>query len=89
MRTLLLLAEEMSVAHQRAAVPDRLPAIVCLRGSALSHVSILARAMGIPTIMGLGDRPIGGLRLRDHRRRLSGPGVQPIPTVPCAGNTTN
>ncbi|MBK7541294.1 MAG: phosphoenolpyruvate--protein phosphotransferase [Candidatus Competibacteraceae bacterium] len=55
----VLLAEEMSVAHL-AAVPDRLAAIVCLRGSALSHVSILARAMGIPAVMGLGDRPIGG-----------------------------
>ena len=55
----VLLAEEMSVAHL-AAAPEHLTAIVCLRGSALSHVSILARAMGIPAVMGLGDRPIGG-----------------------------
>ncbi|MBK8509924.1 MAG: phosphoenolpyruvate--protein phosphotransferase [Candidatus Competibacteraceae bacterium] len=56
----VLLAEEMSVAHLAAAGPEPLAAIVCLRGSALSHVSILARAMGIPAVMALGDRPIGG-----------------------------
>ena len=56
----VLLAEEMSVAHLAAAGPDRLAAVVCLRGSALSHVSILAQAMGIPAVMALGGRPIGG-----------------------------
>ncbi|MBL8258266.1 MAG: phosphoenolpyruvate--protein phosphotransferase [Candidatus Competibacteraceae bacterium] len=56
----VLLAEEMSVAHLAAAGPDQLAAVVCLRGSALSHVSILAQAMGIPAVMALGDRPIGG-----------------------------
>ena len=55
----VLFAEEMSVAHLAAVPPDRLAAVVCLRGSALSHVAILARAMGIPAVMGLGDRPIG------------------------------
>lgn len=56
----VLLAEEMSVAHLAATPPEQLAAIVCLRGSTLSHVSILARAMGIPAVMGLGERPIGG-----------------------------
>ncbi len=55
----VLFAEEMSVAHLAAVPPERLVAVVCLRGSALSHVAILARAMGIPAVMGLGDRPIG------------------------------
>ena len=55
----ILVAEEMSVAHLAAAPPDRLAGIVCLRGSALSHVALLARAMGIPAVMGLGDRPLG------------------------------
>ncbi len=55
----VLVAEEMSVAHLAAAPPDQLAAIVCLRGSALSHVALLARAMGIPAVMGLGDRPLG------------------------------
>ncbi|HRD68118.1 MAG TPA: phosphoenolpyruvate--protein phosphotransferase [Candidatus Competibacter sp.] len=55
----VLFAEEMSVAHLATVPPERLAAIVCLRGSALSHVAILARAMGIPAVMGLGDRPVG------------------------------
>ena len=55
----VLVAEEMSVAHLAAVPPERLAGLVCLRGSALSHVAILARAIGIPAIMGLGDRPIG------------------------------
>jgi len=55
----ILVAEEMSVAHLAAAPPERLAGIVCLRGSALSHVALLARAMGIPAVMGLGDRPLG------------------------------
>lgn len=55
----VLVAPEMSVAHLAAVPPDRLAAIVCLRGSALSHVALLARAMGIPAVMGLGDRPLG------------------------------
>ncbi len=55
----VLVAEDMSVAHLAAAPPEQLAGIVCLRGSALSHVALLARAMGIPAVMGLGDRPLG------------------------------
>jgi len=55
----VLVAEEMSVAHLAALPPEQLAGIVCLRGSALSHVALLARAMGIPAVMGLGDRPLG------------------------------
>jgi phosphotransferase system enzyme I (PtsP) len=55
----VLVAEEMSVAHLAAVPPEQLAGIVCLRGSALSHVALLARAMGIPAVMGLGDRPLG------------------------------
>jgi phosphotransferase system enzyme I (PtsP) len=58
-RRCVLFAEEMSVAHLATVPPERLVAVVCLRGSALSHVAILARAMGVPAVMGLGDRPIG------------------------------
>lgn len=61
----VLLAEEMSVADFAAIPPERLVAIVCLRGSALSHIAILARAMGIPAVMNLGDRPISGLEGRE------------------------
>ena len=61
----VLLAEELSVAHLAAVQPERLAAVVCLRGSALSHVAILARAMGIPAVMGLGDQPISRFEGRD------------------------
>lgn len=54
----VLLAEEMSVADMAAVPPERLAAIVCLRGSSLSHVATLARAMGIPAVMSLGEQPI-------------------------------
>ncbi len=47
------------MAHLAAVPPERLAGLVCLRGSALSHVAILARAMGMPAVMGLGDRPMG------------------------------
>ncbi|MDQ5908613.1 MAG: Phosphoenolpyruvate--protein phosphotransferase, partial [Pseudomonadota bacterium] len=61
----ILVAEEMSVAHLAATTPERLAGIVCLRGSALSHVALLARAMGIPAVMGLGDRPLGRFEGRE------------------------
>ena len=61
----VLAAEEMSVAHLAAVPPERLAGIICLRGSALSHVALLARAMGIPAVMGLGDRPLGRFEGRE------------------------
>lgn len=66
----VLFAEEMSVAHLATVSPERLAAVVCLRGSALSHVAILARAMGIPAVMGLGDRPVG--RFEGHDAIVDG-----------------
>ncbi len=38
---------------------DRLAGVVCIQGSALSHVAIVCRALGIPAVMGLTDLPIG------------------------------
>ena len=38
---------------------DRLAGIICVQGSALSHVAIICRALGIPSVMGLTDLPIG------------------------------
>ncbi len=38
---------------------DRLAGVVCIQGSALSHVAIVCRALGIPAVMGLADLPIG------------------------------
>nr|MBS0021967.1 phosphoenolpyruvate--protein phosphotransferase [Gammaproteobacteria bacterium] len=57
----ILVDDEVSIA-QIAEVPgQRLAGIVSMRGSRLSHTAILARALGIPAVMGLGDLPVGGL----------------------------
>ncbi len=54
----VLVGDEISVG-QIAEVPlERLVGLVCMRGSGLSHVAILARALGIPAVMGLGDLPL-------------------------------
>lgn len=39
----------------------RLVGLVSVRGSSNSHVAILARAMGVPTVMGLVDIPVNQL----------------------------
>lgn len=47
-----------------AEVPrDKLVGIICQQGSALSHTAILASALGIPAVMGVGELPL---------RRLTG-----------------
>ena len=38
-----------------------LAAIICRNGSALSHIAILSRALGIPAVIGMTDLPIGYL----------------------------
>lgn len=53
----ILIGEELT-ASMLAEVPEgRLAGIVSVRGSSNSHVAILARSMGIPTVMGAVDLP--------------------------------
>nr|MBS0020142.1 phosphoenolpyruvate--protein phosphotransferase [Gammaproteobacteria bacterium] len=57
----VLLGDEISVG-QIAEIPmEKLVGIVCMRGSGLAHIAILARVLGIPAVMGLGDLPVGRL----------------------------
>ncbi len=57
----VLVGEEIS-ASQLAEIPtDRLAGVVTARGSGNSHVAILARALNIPAVMGVGDLPVGRL----------------------------
>ncbi len=57
----ILVGEEVS-ASQLAEVPvDRLVGVVSARGSSASHVAILARALGIPAVMGIEDLLVGRL----------------------------
>jgi phosphotransferase system enzyme I (PtsP) len=54
----VLVGEEISVTQVAEVPADRLAALVSLRGSTLSHVAVLARALGIPAVMGLGPLPL-------------------------------
>ncbi len=57
----ILVGEELS-AGQLAEIPmSQLAGIVSARGSTSSHVAILARAMGVPAVMGVEDLPVGRL----------------------------
>lgn len=57
----VLVGEEVSPARIVDIPIGQLVGIVCTRGSVLSHTTILARALGIPAVMGLGALPIGNL----------------------------
>ena len=55
----ILVSHEIS-ATQLAELPrDNITGLVCSRGSSSSHVAILARALGIPTVMGATNLPVG------------------------------
>jgi len=57
----ILVGEEVS-ASQLAEVPaHQLAGVVSARGSSASHVAILARALGIPAVMGVDDLPVSRL----------------------------
>jgi phosphotransferase system enzyme I (PtsP) len=57
----ILVGEEISAARIADVPVSQLAGIVCTRGSVVSHTAILARALGIPAIMGLGALSIGNL----------------------------
>ncbi|GHB25002.1 phosphoenolpyruvate--protein phosphotransferase [Salinicola rhizosphaerae] len=71
----ILVGDEISAATLGELPRERLAALVSVRGSSNSHVAILARAMGIPTVLGMVDLPlprINGAKavLDGHRGRL-------------------
>ena len=51
----ILVGDDVSLARIAEVPRDRLAGIVCLRGSVLSHTVVVARALGIPAVMGLED----------------------------------
>lgn len=57
----VLVGDEVSASQLAEVPPDRLAAVVSARGSSASHVAILARALGIPAVMGIEDLPVGRL----------------------------
>ncbi|QTF91812.1 phosphoenolpyruvate--protein phosphotransferase [Halomonas sp. BM-2019] len=71
----ILVGDEISVAMLGEVPRDKLAGLVSVSGSSTSHVAIIARAMGIPTVLGMVDLPLprlSGARviLDGHRGRL-------------------
>ncbi|MGF1546289.1 MAG: phosphoenolpyruvate--protein phosphotransferase [Thiotrichales bacterium] len=79
----VLVGKDIS-ATQLASVPtERLVGLISTSGSASSHVAILARALGIPTVMGAADLPVARLDRKPiivdgHLGRIY---LQPSPNV--------
>ncbi len=63
----ILVSEELTPAMLGEIPRSKLVGLVSVKGSGNSHVAILARAMGVPTIMGLADIPASQL---DNRRLI-------------------
>jgi len=57
----ILVGEDVSASQLAEVPPGRLAGVVSAHGSAASHVAILARALGIPAVMGVDDLPVGRL----------------------------
>ena len=54
----ILAGSEISPVEITNMPRGRLAGVICIQGSALSHVAIICRALGIPAVMGLADLPI-------------------------------
>lgn len=50
----VLLGGSVGIADVGAFRPEQLTGIVCLQGSSYSHTAVLARALGIPAVVGIG-----------------------------------
>lgn len=61
----VLVGEELSASMLADVPSDRLVGLISVKGSGNSHVAILARAMGIPTVMGAVDLPFTLLEGRE------------------------
>ncbi len=57
----ILLGEELTPSMLAEVPKNKLKGIISIKGSGNSHVAILARTMGIPTVMGAVDLPISQL----------------------------
>ncbi|OBS09122.1 phosphoenolpyruvate--protein phosphotransferase [Acidihalobacter prosperus] len=79
----VLIGEDVSAAQLAEIPPERLVGVVSARGSSSSHVAILARALGIPAVMGAENLPVGRLEGQElvvdgYQGRLF---IQPGPQV--------
>lgn len=60
----ILVSEELTPSMLAEAPKDKLKGLISVKGSGNSHVAILARTMGIPTVMGAVDLPYAQLEGR-------------------------
>jgi len=61
----ILVGEELTASNLAEVPVERLSGIVSLTGSSNSHIAILARSLGIPTVMGAVDLPFTHLEGRE------------------------
>ena len=57
-RNTILVGEEITASMLAEVPPKRLAGVVSVRGSSTSHTAILARALGIPAVLGVDDLPV-------------------------------
>ena len=57
----ILVGEDVSAGELAEVPANLLVGVVSARGSSASHVAIIARALGIPAVMGIDDLPVGRL----------------------------
>ncbi len=79
----ILVGEEVSVARIAEVPVEKLAGIVCLKGSVYSHTAVLARALGVPAVMGVGSLPLEHLEaaamvVDGYRGRVF---IRPSPTI--------
>ncbi len=79
----ILVGEELTASSLGEVPREQLAGLISVRGSGNSHVAILARAMGVPTVMGAVDLPY--TRLQDRELVVDGYNgivhLNPLPDV--------
>jgi phosphoenolpyruvate-protein phosphotransferase len=60
----VLVGDQVSVSDIAAVPSDKLVGIICFAGSSLSHTAVLANALGVPAVMGVGT--LKNLRNRER-----------------------
>ena len=68
----IVVADELTPADAAGLDPERVLAIATARGSTTAHAAILARALGLPAVVGLGARRARGRRRDDAAARRRG-----------------
>lgn len=61
----VLVGQEVNASQLAEIAPGRLAGVVSATGSANSHVAILARALGVPAVMGVSDLRVSALEGRE------------------------